>query len=82
MNISAESGDLIRECERDIAEFGPDEPVVVWVRSIAGRRIVTNYDFNDPESPIKSSEIAEGETLALSTLGGVLVMLKKQNKVL
>ena len=43
---------------------------------------ITNYDFIDEETPIKFSELLEGEAITKIKLQNVLEVLNKQNRCL
>jgi len=82
MRISIESSELIKEAKADIREFGGEKEVAVWYIMVNGVPAITNYDFIDEETPIKFSELLEGEANTKIKLQKVLDVLIKQNRCL
>ena len=84
MNISYASEELIEEVKEDIAEFGPDEKVMVWIRWYPAydAKFIVNYDFIVEDDPIDGDELAENETLDIMALGDLLEALQKQNRII
>lgn len=82
VKISYECSDLIQELKLDIQEFGGHTIVNVWCKDVQGVTIYTNYDFIDPDYPIKDSEIMEGEYITKMTMTALLILLEKQNEIL
>ena len=81
MFISYESTELIKEIQEDIKECGPDKMVMVWYKMVESQPIITNYDFIVEDSPIKISELREGEAITKATLGNIYNALVAQNKI-
>lgn len=82
--VSYDSSDLIEELEQDIAEFGSDEIVAVWLRrfpKFGNIEFAVNYDFIAEEKPIKRSEVDEDERLVLMGMGELMELLKKQDSI-
>lgn len=82
MRITYRSDQLIAECQSDIAEFGPDAQVAAWYIFANGQPLVRNYDFYEPDDPIRMSEMEDGESVTKTTLSKLLAMLEQQNKIL
>lgn len=89
MKFSYECSDLIEEIRQDIIEFGKDEPAwgIVVERKIKlpftekteTVSVLVNYLLGD-EPP--TAEELEGGQAELSTLGELLRLLEKQNRIL
>ena len=87
MKISYECSELIEELKRDIAEFGSDLKVYVWVREDKdGIRLYVNYDFIEEELPITDEEKEamklNNEHLEEMTAGELLPLLEEQNEII
>lgn len=84
MKISYESGELIQEVQEDIAEFGPDTKVMVWLRRYPeyNAKFIVNYDFIVDDDPIRGDELGENETLEIKTLGELLEALLEQDRII
>ena len=82
LNISYASDDLIAEVEEDIAELGANEQVFVWARYLSeyNTAVAVDYDFID--ATIRKEDIDEDESVGITTLGELLMQLKKQNKII
>lgn len=81
IDVSFESEDLIREAKADIAEFGGNVIVAVWVRDYGGAKFISNYDFIDEDVPIPEAEILAGEELQEMSLRELLHQLEKQDAI-
>lgn len=81
INVSFDSEELIREVKRDIAEFGSNDVVAVWVKDYGGAKIITNYDFIVDDAPIAEEEMQEGEKIEKMTLEDLWIYLEKQNQI-
>lgn len=86
MRISYASDELIAELEEDIAEFGPDEKIAVWIRKYpdyGGVEFIVNYDFLTEEQPVDmAKELGENERMAIMRAADALEVLKEQNRIL
>ena len=84
MNVSFASEELMEEVKQDIAEFGPDEKVMVWIRWYPAydARFIVNYDFIVDDDPIDGDELAENETLDIMALSDLLEALQEQNRII
>lgn len=83
--VSFASEDLINELAQDIAEFGSDKVVAVWLRrypQFGNIEFAVNYDFIVDKKPIRRSEVEKDERVALMQMGALMELLKKQNSVL
>ena len=86
IKISYECSGLISELKNDIAEFGEDTLIYVWVKEDKdGIALFTNYDFIDDEMPITADELKtmkdRGEHIEVMTMGILLPILVQQNEV-
>lgn len=81
LSISLECSELIKELRRDIVEFGSGEVVAVWCKEELGVLFFTNYDFITEDEPIEEWELENGEFLIQMTMGTLLPILEKQNRV-
>ena len=80
--ISFLCDELIEELTQDIVEFGGDTIVSVWCKDIEGTTIYTNYDFIEPNSPLKENEIKDLEHIKLMSMSALLSLLEAQNEIL
>ena len=80
--ISFLCDELIEELTQDIVEFGGDTIVSVWCKDIDGTTIYTNYDFIEPNSPLKENEIKDPEHIKLMSMSALLSLLETQNEIL
>lgn len=74
--------DLISDVKTDISEFGEEYEIAIWIRTVEGHDIITNYDFINEDDPINQSECKEGERIAYITLGELLYNLEEQAKII
>lgn len=72
---------MIKELKQDISEFGGDKLVAVWCRETYGVTLYINYDFIEPEDPIKESELQEDEYIQTMTMTVLLMLLEQQDKL-
>lgn len=86
MKISYACDDLIAELEEDIAEFGPEEKIAVWIRKYpdyGGIEFIVNYDLLTEELPVDTAkECGENERIAIMKAEDALEVMKEQNKIL
>ena len=85
MKISYDSKNLIDELTADIAEFGTEEKLAVWIKKFPDydQEFIVNYDFLDPQNPVDQlKECYSDERLAIMTAGKLLEILKEQDKIL
>ena len=82
MKPTYECSDLIAEAKEDLEEFGSEEIVAVWFKTISGYKYAINYDFMTKEKPIGTSELEEGEELTFLSLKALIEILEDQNKIL
>lgn len=86
MRISYASDELIAELEEDIAEFGPEEKIAVWIRKYpdyGGVEFIVNYDFLTEEQPVDmAKELGGNERMAIMRAADALEVLKEQNRIL
>lgn len=84
MNVSYASEELIEEVKEDIAEFGPGEKVMVWIRWYPAydAKFIVNYDFIVDDDPIDGDELGENETLDIMSLGDLFAALQEQNRII
>lgn len=86
IKISYECSDLIAELKQDIAEFGEDTMIYVWVKDCdGGIALFTNYDFIVDEMPITADELKtmkdRGEHIEVMTMGILMPILVQQNEI-
>lgn len=82
--VSYDCKELIQELKMDIAEFGKDEMLVVWMRRYPehGVELAVNYDFIVDEKPIdKGREVDKNERLVIMRADILLDRLIKQNDI-
>lgn len=79
--ISYDSSLLIDELRQDIAEFGGNTKVAVWLKKIRGATFCTNYDFLEESMPITKAELEDDEFITTMTMSALLTLLEKQDKI-
>lgn len=72
---------MIKELKQDISEFGGDKLVAVWCRETYGVTLYINYDFIEPEEPIRESEFQKNEHIKTMTMTALLMLLEEQNRL-
>lgn len=79
--VRYECSDLIAELKTDIAEFGKDKLLAVWLRNYPGHgvEVAVNYDYVVDGKPISNAELLENERFAIMTAESLLDLLQKQN---
>lgn len=80
-NISFECSELIYELKSDIEEFGGDKIVAARCKDTHGVTLYVNYDFIEPEDPIKKLELQEDEYIQTMTMTALLMLLEQQDKL-
>lgn len=80
-NIIFECSELIDELKSDIEEFGGDKIVAARCKDTHGVTLYVNYDFIEPEDPIKESELQEDEYIQTMTMTALLMLLEQQDKL-
>ena len=82
MNYSQDSEELIADLKQDIKEFGPKKTYYAFFKLVDDVKLYTNYDIIEPDVPLTSEEIKDGEKVEILTAEKLLERLEKQNSTI
>lgn len=80
MKMSYECSELIEELKKDIKEFG-DINMYAFFETVQSYTFLTNYDFIEEESPLKSEELRDDTVVKIMKASEILKILEEQNKI-
>lgn len=81
-NISWDSEELIEELKEDIEEFGADEELIAFFEKKGEYIFLTNYDFEEEESPCTKEELKDYVYIVKARAKEILAILEYQNKII